>query len=110
MTAAGDPGKTTPTISDVIDVGKSTPGTAAQKADAMQPLIDQIKAAKKAQGWTANRFDNAAGSGFLGAQGEAVVVGSDGTIYVGKVSGQAQLDLVTGARPPSQIPGLNPAR
>ncbi len=97
-----------PKVSDVIDAGKNASGSPSQRADAMRPVLDQIKQARQAQGWDYARFDNAHGSGFLGGQGEALVVGADGVIYRGKLAGQALIDLTTGAKPPSQIPGLSP--
>ena len=46
----------------------------------------------------------------MGEQGEFIFAGNDGVTYVGKISGQDLIDLITGAKPPSQIPGVNPAR
>jgi hypothetical protein len=97
-----------PKLSDVIDAGKKASGSPSRRADAMQPVLDQIKQARQGQGWDFARFDHAHGSGFFGQQGEAIVVGADGIIYRGRAAGQALIDLSTGAKPPSQIPGLNP--
>ena len=76
----------------------------------MQPVLEQIKQVRQGQGWDFARFDHAEGSGFVGQQGEAVVAGADGAIYVGRAVGQDLIDLYTGAKPPAQIPGLKAAR
>jgi RHS repeat-associated protein len=97
-----------PRMRDVIEASKTTAGTPAQKADAMQPLLDQINKANP--GISAERFQNGFGSGFSGSQGDIIFAAKDGVTYVGRVSGKNLMDLVTGAKHPSQIPGINPAR
>jgi hypothetical protein len=74
----------------------------------MQPLLDQINKANP--GISAERFQNGFGSGFSGSQGDIIFAAKDGVTYVGRVSGKNLMDLVTGAKHPSQIPGINPAR
>ncbi len=97
-------------IGDVIKSGQNATGTASQRADAMRSLLDKIKQERQGSGWDYERFDTPDGSGYIGGNGAVVAVGSDGNVYVGQVSGQATLDLMVGATPLPQIPGLRPAQ
>jgi RHS repeat-associated protein len=106
----GSSARNSPRVGDALEAGKTATGNAKQKADAMGKVFEEIKKARQGEGWDFARFDNEHGSGYLGTQGHAAVVDSEGVVYSGRVSGQATLDLVTGAKPPSQIPGLTPVK
>jgi hypothetical protein len=83
-----NPSSTGPKLSDVVDAGKKASGSPTQRADAMQPVLDQIKQARQGQGWDFARFDHAHGSGFFGQQGEAIVVGPTASFIAGESRGR----------------------
>jgi hypothetical protein len=90
---------------DVYEIAKNTPGTPAEKADAMQKVLDELT--KVRPDIRASRFDTEYGSGFMGGNGSVAMAGSDGMVYGGQVSGfMNQFNLTTGAKPPWQIPGI----
>jgi hypothetical protein len=94
----------------VINAGKTAKGAPREVADVMQPKLDEIARAR--EGWGFNRHDTPSnGSGFTGIEGGPTLwVGPDGVIYEGRIAGQPLIDLLTGTKPPSQIPGLTPVR
>ncbi len=74
-----------PSLSDILKVGDKTPGNAADKADAMRPLLD--KKANLQADWSYVEHTGSDGTKlFHGRFGEAIIIKPDGSIFISRVS------------------------
>jgi RHS repeat-associated protein len=101
-----------PRIRHVVDAAQKATGNPAERADAMKQLLEQISRVRSIgrDVFEFLRFDHQYGSGYLGAEGEVVAVGSDGKVYVGKVADVDVPALRCGTKPLTEIPGLREAQ